>query len=117
MLTDAELTQFIDLGYVVMELGDVPESTHDTLFAEAREAYAAAAKLSDTRFALDMIADNIPARIPKIREILESTRVNEALNSVLGPKFFRHPLRHLSLAALSAAQIGLGFSYSTAERG
>ena len=113
MLTDAELTQFIDLGYVVIELGNVPESTHDTLFAEAREA---SAKLSDTRFALDMIADNIPARIPKIPEILESTRVNEALNSVLGPKFFRHPLRHLSLAALSAAQLGLGFSYWTAER-
>jgi len=113
MLTDAELTQFIDLGYVVMELDNVPESTHDTLFAEAREA---SAKRSDTRFALDMIADNIPARIPKIPEILESTRVNEALNSVLGPKFFRHPLRHLSLAALSAAQIGLGFNYWTAER-
>ena len=90
-LTDNELVQFLDQGFLVLALDDVSVETHDALFEEAREAYAASAKLSDSRLSLDLIADNIPARIPRIREILESTPINRALDGVLGPHHFRHP--------------------------
>ena len=90
-LTDNELVQFLDQGFLVLALDDVSIETHDALFEEAREAYAASEQLSGSRLSLDYIADNIPARMPKIREILESTPIKRALDGVLGRYHFRHP--------------------------
>ena len=68
-LSDKELVQFLDQGFLVLELDDVPDETHNALFEEAHDAYRTSAKLSDSRRSLDLIADNIPAHMPKIRTV------------------------------------------------
>ena len=90
-LSDKELVQFLDQGFLVLELDDVPDETHNALFEEAHDAYRTSAKLSDSRRSLDLIADNIPAHMPKIRKVLESKPLNRALDGVLGSYHFRHP--------------------------
>lgn len=90
LLTDDELGRFLDDGYLILELDDVPEATHDALFAEAQAGYAARERLSDTPFALEPIGDNIVARMPEVRSVIESPIVEGALTSVLGPRFYRY---------------------------
>ena len=90
LLTDQELGRFLDEGYLILELDDVPEAAHDALFEEAQTSYAARDLLSETPFALEPIGDNIVARMPLVRSVIESPIVEGALTSVLGPRFYRY---------------------------
>ena len=89
-LTDAELVQFLDESYLVLELDDVSEATHDALFEEAQASYAARDKLADTPYALEPIGDNLTARMPLVRSIIDSKVVSGALTSVLGGDHYRY---------------------------
>ncbi len=90
LLSDHELCRFLDEGYLILEPDDVPEATHDALYEEAQAGYAARELLSETPFALEPIGDNIVARMPLVRSVIESPIVEGALTSVLGPRFYRY---------------------------
>lgn len=97
-LTDAELCRFLDVGYHIVDISGIPETTHNRLFESADALYAQRAELTDPRARLDTIADNLHVRVPALREAIESDALVGALTSVLGPRHFRygHSYIHLS---------------------
>jgi ectoine hydroxylase-related dioxygenase (phytanoyl-CoA dioxygenase family) len=89
-LTDVELMTFLDQGYLVIPMDEVAETVHDELFQSATAAYDAMQRLAGTGFELDYIGDNLVARLPRLSSILQSSRLQGALTSVLGERYFRY---------------------------
>ena len=89
-MTDVELCRFLDLGYHVIDSGDIPESTHDRLFEAARDIHQRRSELSNPLASLDAVADNLHVQIPLLNDVLESGSLDSAISTVLGPSYYRY---------------------------
>ena len=100
-LTDQQLTQFLDLGYLILNLQSVSAALHDELFEEARALYSMHAQVKDKRTGLHLIADNLTARSRLLREIVDAPEVGGALGDILGHDYYRysHSFIHQSNAS------------------
>lgn len=89
LLDDAAVSRFLLHGYISFRPADVPDSTHDALFRAASALNKEARGLPNTH--LSHFGDNLLARIPELRSVLETPSVQGALQSLLGPGFVLHP--------------------------
>ena len=89
-LNNQQLTQFLDRGYLIINLNSVPKKTHDELFQEAKTLYSTHSQEKDKRAALNLIADNLTARSRFLQEIVEAPEIDGALNDILGDGYYRY---------------------------
>ena len=90
-LTDLQLCQFLDLGYLVLEPSGIETSTHKLLFDAAQALHQRRRELSDPVASLEAISDNLHVSVPKLRDVLESDVLDGALESILGKQYYRYP--------------------------
>ena len=82
-LTDEQMRSFIRNGYVAVKTGH-PREFHQDVWNQTE-------KLFDEE---GNPGNNLIARIPDIRQILDDPAVDGALAGVLGNNYFIHPHRH-----------------------
>ncbi|MDA1299546.1 MAG: phytanoyl-CoA dioxygenase family protein [Proteobacteria bacterium] len=89
-LVDDDIATFLDQGYLVLNLDDVDESVHRQLFEDAQTSWAANDALGGSIQGLELVADNLPARLPTLKQILGSKALDAALTDLLGERYYRY---------------------------
>ncbi len=79
-LTDDQVRRFIVDGYLVRQVDELDPSFHQELYRRARE-----------RRPGSLLSDQVDARMPELRAVLNGPTVHGALQSILGPGYLRHP--------------------------
>ena len=88
LLDDAQMKEFVKRGIVLIppdHAGMPPLSVHDANWADG------CALQADADAGIHSVGDNIVARIPGIRQVLEAPAVCGILQSVLGEGYTYHP--------------------------
>ena len=80
LLTDDQVRRFIVDGYLVRQVDELDPSFHQELYRRARE-----------RRPGSLLSDQVDARMPELRAVLNGPTVHGALQSILGPGYLRHP--------------------------
>ena len=91
VFSDRDLCQFLDVGYYVIEADSISAEVHDDLFGCAKALLRERDELSDPLARLNVIADNLHVKIPKLQSILQCPELHAGLESVLGEQYFRFP--------------------------
>lgn len=90
MLSPLEIARFLDLGYLVLSLEGVEDSTHDRIFHTCEALYKGMSSLPDSNVGFNLIADDLNTNIPELSEIHGSSELKGALTTLLGPRYFRY---------------------------
>ncbi|MCY4012881.1 MAG: phytanoyl-CoA dioxygenase family protein [Gammaproteobacteria bacterium] len=101
LLDDAQMTQYLRDGFVVFSPEELGEDFHDALYAAACEVHDEARAIGGDSNHLQVIGDNLRARIPRLEEFLYGDTVQGALRSVLGDDFVLHPHHFVHEASTS----------------
>ena len=91
LLDDEQMTQYLRDGYVVFSPSELDEAFHDALYNAACEVHDEARAIGGDSNHLQVIGDNLRARIPALEDFLNAGTVQGALISVLGEDFVLHP--------------------------
>ena len=89
-LSPLEIARFLDLGYLVLSLEDVEDSIHDRIFHTCETLYKGMSNLPKSNIGFNLIADDLNTNIPELSEIHGSKKLNGALTTLLGPRYFRY---------------------------
>lgn len=91
-LAPNQVYEFLDLGYLTLELQDAALGTDfaKRMFARAREAYSKYDRETVHGPRLRHIADETVDGIPDVNRLLSSRELNGALTSLLGENFYRY---------------------------
>ena len=89
-LTDAQLQRYLRDGFVVLQPDDLNADDHAALFDAACQVHDEARAVGG-QVHLQVIGDNLRARIPPLQRLLNSPAVRGALASVLGEDYLLHP--------------------------
>ena len=87
LLTDAQVQEFIVNGFLRLD-PDVPKTLHNEI---ARDIEFAIEKENGS------YGNNIVSRVPALWEILSSRRIDGALKSLLGDRYYVHPHRAIHI--------------------
>ena len=87
LLSDEEVRQFIVNGFLVIT-PDVDPSVHASIDARLNDVWA-----NESWY-----GNNIVSRVPELHEILRSSRVDGALQSIAGPDYITHPHRAMHVS-------------------
>ena len=90
-LDDAQMTRFLRDGFVVLSAPELGRGFHAAMFDNACQVHDEARAIGGDSNHLQVMGDNLRARIPCLDELLYSDTVQGALTSVLGPDFVLHP--------------------------
>ena len=90
LLDDEAMAQFLIDGFVELD-PEVDEEVHEALFAGARGVHDEARAIGGDSNHIQVMGDNLRARIPAIDQVLEAPPVHGALTSLLGPGYVLHP--------------------------
>ena len=90
-LSNAQLRAFLRDGYVVLQPQDLDAAFHAALFDAACQVHDEARAIGGDSLHLQVIGDNLRARIPLLERLLRCPAVRGALNSVLGDGHLLHP--------------------------
>ena len=91
LLDDQEMSRFLRDGFVVLAPDELGADFHSALFQAACNVHDEARALAGDANHLQVIGDNLRARIPRLEGFLHSATVQGALTSVLGEDFVLHP--------------------------
>ena len=89
-LDDEQLLRFLRDGYVVLRPDDLDARFHAAMFQAACAVHDEARAVGDAVH-LQVIGDNLRARLPLVDRLLNSATVRGALDSVLGEGWLLHP--------------------------
>ncbi len=98
LLDDAAMATFVRDGYVVLTPEELPASLHRQLYAEADALSTEARAAGGPSAHLSHLGDNLLARIPAFRHVLDSPTLRGAVQSVLGEGAVLHPHHFLHRA-------------------
>ena len=91
LLGDAQMSRFLRDGFLVLDAGELGTDVHRALFDAACATHDEARAIGGGVNHLQVIGDNLRARIPALQRLLGSPTVQGALRSVLGDGFMLHP--------------------------
>ena len=80
LLTDDEVIRFIADGFLVRQVDELGPDFHQELYRRAIE-----------RRPGSLLSDEVDARMPELRAVLDGPTMRGALQSILGPGYLRHP--------------------------
>ena len=89
MLTDEQMTRFLRDGFVVLQPRELDAAFHAAMWRAAGESHDEARGQRDGH--LQIVGDNLRARIPGVARLLDAPTVREAVTSVLGEDWLLHP--------------------------
>ncbi len=90
-LSDRQLDDFLIDGYLVVEPSTLGPADHEHLYGEAAGLYDLARTVRSPTNHLDILGDNLRARIPALDRLLADPAVDGALTTLLGPDHLVHP--------------------------
>lgn len=90
-LGDEQLLRYLRDGFVVLQPDDLDADFHTAMFDAGCRVWDEARALAGEPVHLQVVGDNLRARIPLVERLLESPTVHGALTSVLGEGFLLHP--------------------------
>ena len=91
LLGEEQMWSFLRDGYVVLRPEDLDADFHAALFHAACQVHDEARAIGGDSSHLQVIGDNLRARIPLLESLLRSSTVHGALTSVLGEGYLLHP--------------------------
>ena len=91
LFDDERMSSYLRDGYVVLAPRELPASFHEEMFAAACAVHDDARAIGGDSNHLQVIGDNLRARIPDLDRLLDCDTVQGALTSVLGEGFVLHP--------------------------
>jgi hypothetical protein len=91
LLGDTEMSRFLRDGFLVLDAAELGTDVHQALFDAACATHDEARTIGGGVNHLQVIGDNLRARIPALQQLLDSPTVQGALRSVLGDGFMLHP--------------------------
>ena len=91
LLDDEQMTQYLRDGFVVFSPTELDGRFHDALYRAACEVHDEAGAIGGDSNHLQVIGDNLRARVPALDSFLNAGTVQGALTSVLGEDFVLHP--------------------------
>ncbi|MDE0692154.1 MAG: phytanoyl-CoA dioxygenase family protein [Gammaproteobacteria bacterium] len=91
LFDDERMSSYLRDGYVVLAPGELPASFHEEMFDAACAVHDDARAIGGDSNHLQVIGDNLRARIPALDRLLDCDTVQGALTSVLGEGFVLHP--------------------------
>ena len=90
-LGDDQLVRYLRDGFVVLQPEDLDADFHAAMFEAGCRVWDEARALDGEPVHLQVVGDNLRARIPLVERLLDSPTVQGALTSVLGEGFLLHP--------------------------
>lgn len=91
LFDDERMSSYLRDGYVVLAPDELPASFHEEMFAAACAVHDDARAVGGDSNHLQVIGDNLRARIRALDRLLDCDTVQGALTSVLGEGFVLHP--------------------------
>lgn len=91
LLDDEQMTHYLRDGFVVLQAEDLSAEFHQAMFAAACQVHDEARAIGGDVNHLQVVGDNLRARIPLVDELLASGTVRGALASILGEDYLLHP--------------------------
>lgn len=91
LLDDDQMTRYLRDGFVVLSPDELGADFHAAMFDAACQVHDEARAVGGDSVHLQIIGDNLRARIPLLERFLASRTVQGALASVLGEDFVLHP--------------------------
>ena len=102
-LNGEQLGRYLRDGFVVLTPDDLDAGFHAAMFEAGSQVWDEARALPEQPVHLQVVGDNLRARIPQLERLLYSPTVQGALVSVLGDGFLLHP-HHFVHEATTADQ-------------
>ena len=102
-LDGEQLGRYLRDGFVVLTPDDLDADFHAAMFEAGCQVWDEARALPEQPVHLQVVGDNLRARIPQLERLLDSPTVQGALVSVLGDGFLLHP-HHFVHEATTADQ-------------
>ncbi len=90
LAADRLLTFLVD-GYLELTPRDMTANDHRTLYRRAADLYDLSRAVESPTAHLDILGDNLRARVPEIDRVLTDPEIDGALTSLLGPDYLLHP--------------------------
>ena len=91
LLDDMQMVQFLRDGFVVLDPDGLGDEFHATMYDAACQVHDEARAIGGDSNHLQIIGDNLRARIPDLDRLLVDPTVHGALASVLGEDYILHP--------------------------
>ena len=91
LLDDEQIARFLYDGFVVLEPDELGADFNALMFDPACEVHDDAGRIGGDSGRLQVIGDNLRARIPELQQLLSTPTVRGALTSVLGEDYLLHP--------------------------
>ena len=91
LLDDNLVARYLRDGFVVLEPGELDADFHAGMFDAACGVHDEARVVGGDSVHLQIIGDNLRARIPGVERLLASPTVQGSLTSVLGDGYYLHP--------------------------
>ena len=91
LLDDVQMARFLRDGFVVLEPEALGDDFHAAMYDAACQVHDEARAVGGDSTHLQIVGDNLRARIPGLERLLTDPTVNGALTSVLGAGCFLHP--------------------------
>ena len=91
LLDDNQMAHFLRDGFVVLEPDGLGDDFHAQMYDAACQVHDEARAVGGDSTHLQIIGDNLRARIPALQRLLTDPTVDGALASVLGEGYFLHP--------------------------
>lgn len=90
-LADDQLVRYLRDGFVVLQAADLDADFHTAMFEAGCRVWDEARALAGEPVHLQVVGDNLRARVPHVERLLDSPTVRGALIRVLGEGFLLHP--------------------------
>lgn len=90
-LDDNQMARFLRDGFVILDPDGLGDEFHATMYDAACRVHDEARAVGGDSTHLQIIGDNLRARIPGLERLLTDPTVAGALTSVLGEGYFLHP--------------------------
>ena len=103
LLEDEQTTRYLRDGFVVLSASELEVDFHTAMYDAACEVHDEARAIGGDSNHLQVIGDNLRARIPPLESFLYGPTVQGALTSILGDDFVLHP-HHFVHEATTADQ-------------
>ena len=91
LLDDNQMAHFLRDGFVVLQPDALGNDFHSEMYDAACQVHDEARAVGGDSTHLQVIGDNLRARIPGLERLLADPTVDGALTSVLGEGYFLHP--------------------------
>ena len=91
LLSDTQYAEYLENGYIVLQIPELDGTFHAKMTEAAAAVHDESRAIGGDSGHLQVVGDNLRARIPSTQELLDSGIIDGALTSVLGAEYVLHP--------------------------